>query len=141
MTDTKSQPGGHSDLVGFALDGFGFFGKYGTNGKQIKNEDLDVCHGHSHTINWDGEQRDLYHYHMIEEYPYTIGCFKGTPVKVPGSMSGGLPGGADGGQRPKPGGQGNGGQGGQQQALAKAAAELGIPAKQIRDAMRKARGQ
>ncbi len=166
VTDTKSQPGGHSDLIGFALDGFGFFGKYGENGRHIKNEDLDTCHGHTHTINWDGEQRDLYHYHMTEEYPYTIGCFKGTPVNVPNSMSAGLPGGSEAGQGPKHGGKRNSGQGGPQQALARAAAELGvttqqlrkaigapppdfqqasrvlgIPAKQIRDAMRKARGQ
>jgi hypothetical protein len=24
----------------------------------------------------------MYHYHATREYPYTIGCFHGTPVKA-----------------------------------------------------------
>jgi hypothetical protein len=70
--------GKHSELVGYALDGFGIFGIYGENGKQLTDQDLDECHGHTHEILWDGKKVNLYHYHATKEYPYTIGCFKGT---------------------------------------------------------------
>jgi len=26
---------------------------------------------------WDGAMQDIYHYHLNNEYPYSIGCFKG----------------------------------------------------------------
>ena len=78
MEDARSQPGGHSDLVGYAIDGFGIFGLAGADGAEITNADLDECHGHSHEMVWDGQRRDIYHYHLSREYPYTIGCFRGT---------------------------------------------------------------
>jgi YHYH protein len=70
----------HSELVGYALDGFGIFGIFGENGKELTNNDLDECHGHTHEVLWDGKPTNLYHYHATKEYPYTVGCFKGTPV-------------------------------------------------------------
>jgi hypothetical protein len=70
----------HSELVGYALDGFGIFGKFGENGKELSNADLDECHGHTHEILWDGQKIELYHYHTTREYPYTIGCFMGKAV-------------------------------------------------------------
>ena len=69
----------HSALVGYAFDGFGIFGKRGEGGKLLSNSDLDECHGHTHTIEWDGRQTSMYHYHATWEYPYTVGCFRGTP--------------------------------------------------------------
>lgn len=69
----------HSALVGYAFDGFGIFGRRGEGGKELVNADLDECHGHTHAIMWDGERRVMYHYHATWEYPYTIGCFRGTP--------------------------------------------------------------
>jgi hypothetical protein len=69
--------GQHSDLVGYALDGYGVFGQYGEGGRRVANGDLDVCHGHTHAIPWDGQTRTLYHYHMTREYPYSVGCFHG----------------------------------------------------------------
>ncbi len=81
LDDTRGQPGGHSDLVGYALDGFGIFGLYGENGEALTNGDLDACHGHSHTVIWDGAAKAIYHYHLTDEYPYSIGCFRGTPVR------------------------------------------------------------
>lgn len=71
----------HSELIGYALDGFGIFGRYGENGKALTNTDLDECHGHSHEILWDGKMINMYHYHSTLEYPYTIGCFKGAPIQ------------------------------------------------------------
>lgn len=67
----------HSSLVGYALDGFGIFGLNGESGEQLKTDDLDECHGHSHEVEWDGESEDIYHYHTTEDFPYTVGCFRG----------------------------------------------------------------
>ena len=82
----------HSELFGYALDGFGIFGIYGEGGKELTN--ADYCHGHTHEISWDGKKVNMYHYHATKEYPYTVGCFVGTPVP-----SNDRPG---GGRRPPP---------------------------------------
>ncbi|AFY96257.1 YHYH protein [Chamaesiphon minutus] len=79
----KRDPGnGHSALLGYALDGFGIYGHRLDGGRLATNSDLDVCHGHTHEVDWDGKKTKLYHYHATWEYPYTIGCYRGTPVKV-----------------------------------------------------------
>lgn len=67
----------HSELVGYALDGFGIYGLHGEDGSLLSNEDLDECHGHTHLLEWDGETREMYHYHFTLHYPYSLGCFKG----------------------------------------------------------------
>jgi hypothetical protein len=69
---------GHSKLLGYALDGFGIFGTRGENGQEMTNATLDECHGHTHEIEWDGKTVSMYHYHATAEYPYTVGCFRGT---------------------------------------------------------------
>ena len=66
--------------MGYAFDGFGVYGHYGENGEILTNADLDACHGHTHMIEWDGQRVEMYHYHATYEYPYTIGCYRGTPV-------------------------------------------------------------
>jgi hypothetical protein len=71
--------GSGSTLLGYALDGFGMFSSV-ENGAKLTNDSLDVCHGHEHVILWDGVPQNMYHYHMTDEYPYTISCFKGTPT-------------------------------------------------------------
>lgn len=70
---------GHSTLMGYILDGFGIYGPYGEEGELLSSEDLDECHGHTHPILWDGEMINLYHYHWTYDFPYNLGCFKGTP--------------------------------------------------------------
>lgn len=70
---------GHSVLMGYMLDGFGIYGPYGENGELLSSKDLDECHGHTHPVLWDGELINLYHYHWTYDFPYNIGCFKGTP--------------------------------------------------------------
>ncbi|MGQ0802634.1 MAG: YHYH protein [Actinomycetota bacterium] len=89
--DAQSGEGGHSDLVGYALDGFGIFGHYGEDGEVLTNADLDECHGHTHKIEWDGETVEMYHYHATYEFPYTIGCFQGTPINAGGGGAMGPP--------------------------------------------------
>lgn len=71
---------GHSALLGYARDGFGIYGLRGENGETLTNADLDECHGHTHEIEWNGAMVSMYHYHATYEYPYTLGCFRGTPI-------------------------------------------------------------
>jgi hypothetical protein len=88
---------GHSALVGYALDGFGIYGRRGEDGQELSSADLDACHGHSHEVLWDGQRRVLFHYHATLDYPYTVGCYRGTPIRVGGG----------GGRPPRPfGGEG-----------------------------------
>jgi len=72
----------HSPIFGFALDGFGLFGPRGDPGVLLTNSDMDVCHGHSGKIDWDGILTDMYHYHLNNEYPYGPGCYRGTKIGV-----------------------------------------------------------
>jgi hypothetical protein len=82
LTRCLPDPGtGHSNLLGYALDGFGIYGVRGEDGRELTNADLDICHGHTHAIQWDGKTVVMYHYHATREYPYTLGCFRGTPVR------------------------------------------------------------
>lgn len=67
-------------LVGYALDGFPILGPRGESGKLLTNADLDACHGHVGWITLHGKRVRVYHYHATLEYPYTLGCFRGTPV-------------------------------------------------------------
>jgi hypothetical protein len=121
--------GGHSPLMGYAFDGFGIYGHHGEGGATLVNADLDACHGHIHTIEWDGQTMEMYHYHATAEYPYTLGCFKGQEQQQPndqgqGSGQGMPPGGGQfrpppprgmwprGGPGTGPGAGSNGGPGG-----------------------------
>jgi hypothetical protein len=73
---------GHSAMVGYAFDGFGIFGLRGEDGRELTDAGLDECHGHTHEIDWDGKRVSMYHYHATAEYPYTLGCFRGTAIRV-----------------------------------------------------------
>ena len=68
----------HSKRIGWALDGFPIYGPRGEGGEYMRNSKLDACHGHSHTIKIDGKRQTTYHYHATMEFPYTVGCFRGT---------------------------------------------------------------
>ena len=71
--DSESLSDGHSGVVGYINDGFPIYGYKGQDGVEMSNIDLDLCHGHKHgTLG--------YHYHTTLEYPYTIGCYNGTPM-------------------------------------------------------------
>lgn len=70
-------PGG---LIGYALDGFGIYRPDGDTEKQTA---LDACHGHLGEVVWDGHKVVMYHYQATSDYPYTLGCFRGTPVRLP----------------------------------------------------------
>ncbi|MGB3691674.1 MAG: YHYH protein [Spirulinaceae cyanobacterium] len=80
IPDKSGDSGNHSDIAGFMLDGFPIFGPKGENGVTVTNNELDECHGHTHNIVIDGKTVSLYHYHFTHEFPYTIGCFRGSNV-------------------------------------------------------------
>ncbi|HQU07550.1 MAG: hypothetical protein B7X04_01195 [Parcubacteria group bacterium 21-54-25] len=67
-------------VVGYALDGFPITSLYDAQGNLYTNAELDVCHGTTTPITMNGQTVTTYHYVLTEEYPYTIGCFRGTPV-------------------------------------------------------------
>ena len=71
--DSEYLDDGHSGIVGYINDGFPIYGYKGEGGIEMSNDDLDLCHGHKH-----GNLG--YHYHATLEYPYTVGCYRGTPV-------------------------------------------------------------
>jgi hypothetical protein len=96
----------HSAVVGYALDGFPITGGRGDAGKLLTDADLDACHGHVGWVVINGKRVRTYHYHATLEYPYTLGCFRGTPLRVQ-SAGGGGPGG--GGPVPAPPPQPQGG--------------------------------
>ena len=81
IDDTRDNEA-HSELFGYGSDGFGIYGKYGEEGNLLYTDDLDECHGHTHEIVWDGETQSSYHYHFTDDFPYSIGCFKGDPVEI-----------------------------------------------------------
>jgi hypothetical protein len=114
LTDTRDASG-HSQLVGYALDGFGIFGEHGEGGKRLQSSDLDACHGHTHAIMWDGKQVEMFHYHATLDFPYTVGCMRGAINREhiravsgppPGGMRGPPGGPPPSGMRPPPPGMG-----------------------------------
>jgi len=77
---TCNQP---SPIIGVALDGFPIYGPIDENGRQLTSRELDECHGRFTAM---GE----YRYHATKDFPYFIGCFRGTlhreagiPLPVP----------------------------------------------------------
>ena len=71
---------GSSTLVGYAADGYGIYVERDANGNLLTNAQLDVCHGRTSQVMWNGSEQNIYHYDATIEYPYTVGCFHGTPV-------------------------------------------------------------
>ncbi len=74
------QTASSSTLIGYALDGYGIYVERDAQGNLPTNADLDACHGRTSSITWDDKQIDMYHYDATLEYPYTVGCYHGTPV-------------------------------------------------------------
>jgi YHYH protein len=72
---------GRTALVGYAIDGFGIYVEKSANGTMPGNSQLDACHGTTSRVLWDGKMTRIYHYVATLEYPYTVGCFRGTPLR------------------------------------------------------------
>ena len=71
-----------STLVGYALDGYGIYVERDSKGNLPTNADLDACHGRTSQVMWNGKLTNIYHYDATLEYPYTIGCYHGTPISM-----------------------------------------------------------
>jgi len=85
---SSGPPGRHSSLVGYALDGYPIYGPLGDGGRVLGNADLDACHGTTGPVILRGRKVTIYHYVATAEYPYTLGCFHGTPVHAGGVVGG-----------------------------------------------------
>lgn len=138
MADPDGDAGRHSDLVGYALDGYGIYGMHGEDGHVLHDSDLDACHGHSHAVMWDGTLQVIYHYHLTPEYPYTVGCFHGN---VDRALMQNLRPRPEGRQGPSDaadgpaGGEGMGPPAGGRPDLQRAAATLGVSVERLRAAL------
>lgn len=71
---------GPSTVVGFANDGFPIVVERDASGDLPTNADLDECHGRTSLIDLDGQWVETYHYSATYEFPYFIGCFRGSPI-------------------------------------------------------------
>jgi hypothetical protein len=78
-------------LVGWALDGFGIYVEYDAHGRLLTDAVLDGCHGRTSVVPWHGLDQRGYHYDMTLEFPYSVACFRGTPVTAAGARGLGLP--------------------------------------------------
>jgi hypothetical protein len=87
---------GQSSLIGYALDGFGIYGPRDENGNELTSEDLDECHGITSRVKFNGKWQTIYHYVATVDYPYTVGCYRGTAASDAFAMQGG---GGQGGQQ------------------------------------------
>lgn len=71
-------------VIGYALDGFPITGPDITQGNVLTTSDLDECHGITGQISLDGKSVTAYHYVMTQDFPYSISCYRGTPIQPPG---------------------------------------------------------
>jgi hypothetical protein len=85
-------PSGRATLVGYALDGYGIYVVKDRHGTMPGNTALDVCHGTTSRVRWNGRAQRVYHYVATLEYPYTVGCFHGTAIASGHAPSGPPPG-------------------------------------------------
>jgi hypothetical protein len=69
-----------STLVGYALDGYGIYVERNAAGNLPTDADLDACHGRTSEVLFNNKMVDMYHYDATLEYPYTVGCYHGTPA-------------------------------------------------------------
>ena len=129
LPDTTSADG-QSTLVGYAIDGFGIYGMRGKGGKILTSADLDECHGQTSEVEWDGKMVMMYHYNATWDFPYTIGCLRGTYDLANVRALGGAPNAGPAQSGPPQGNPGSG-----QPDLAAAAAKLGISVQTLRQAL------
>ncbi len=71
-----------STVVGWAADGFPIVVERDAKGALPTNADLDLCHGRKSPVLINGKIVDVYHYSATLEFPYFIGCYKGTPTAI-----------------------------------------------------------
>ncbi len=102
LSDTGGAPDS-SELVGWALDGFGIYVEWDSSGTMLSSADLDVCHGRTSTVDRDGSQVETYHYDATLDFPYLVACYRGTAITSADGLALGAP---DAGAGPPLGGGG-----------------------------------
>jgi hypothetical protein len=78
---------GQSKLIGYAFDGFGIYGPRDADGNDLTSADLDECHGTTSKVKFNGKKQKIYHYVATVDYPYTVGCFRGTNALGGGGLT------------------------------------------------------
>jgi hypothetical protein len=78
---------GTTQLVGYALDGYGIYVAKDAGGSLPSDASLDACHGTTSKVLWNGKLTSIYHYVATLEFPYTVGCYRGTATSA-GKTSG-----------------------------------------------------
>jgi hypothetical protein len=73
---------GTSTVVGWIADGFPIVVERDASGALPTNADLDECHGRTSPIQLNGKVVTMYHYSATLEFPYFIGCYRGTPTQL-----------------------------------------------------------
>jgi hypothetical protein len=72
-----------STVIGYALDGFPITGPDISPNNVLTTSDLDECHGITSQISLNGKTTTSYHYVMTQDFPYSVSCFRGTPIQPP----------------------------------------------------------
>ncbi|HWB67293.1 MAG TPA: YHYH protein [Mycobacteriales bacterium] len=67
-------------VIGWALDGYPITGPVVGKHNVLTTRDLDVCHGLVSSVKIDGAKVRTYHYVMTQDFPYSVSCFRATPV-------------------------------------------------------------
>jgi hypothetical protein len=47
------------------------------DGTYLTTKDLDECHGLTSAVTLDGKSVTTYHYMLTQDFPYSVGCFRG----------------------------------------------------------------
>ncbi len=88
----QSDSDASSELLGWALDGFGIYVERDAEGTMLSSADLDSCHGRTSTVEWNGHQRRMYHYVATVDFPYMVACYRGTAIEEAEGLALGPPG-------------------------------------------------
>ena len=96
----KDSDESRSALLGWALDGFGIYVERDSEGTLLSSADLDACHGRTSSVEWNGKKRPMYHYVMTLDFPYTVACYRGTPITEAEGLNLGAPGAVAPGEGP-----------------------------------------
>jgi hypothetical protein len=72
---------GVDTVIGWALDGFPITGPTVSAGNVLTTADLDECHGLVSEVLVDGVAVTTYHYVMTQDFPYSVSCFRATPLQ------------------------------------------------------------
>ncbi len=71
-------------VIGYALDGFPITGPTVAPNSVLTTSDLDACHGITSSYTLASKTVTGYHYVMTQDFPYSVSCFRATPIDPPG---------------------------------------------------------